>query len=92
MIGLERINEDLLSEIIRHNGEAIVFSLESKKESINRIINYLESIGIKNIDELLKYEIDIFFHDLSSVKKMIQPDNIDLINSINDDCACFEDI
>ena len=92
MIGLERINEDLLSEIIRHNGEAIVFSLESKKESINRIINYLESIGIKNIDELLKYEIDIFLRDLSSVKKMIQPDNIDLINSINDDCACFEDI
>ena len=92
MIGLERINEDLLSEIIRHNGEAIVFSLESKKESINRIINYLESIGIKNIDELLKYEIDIFLRDLSSVKKMIQPDDIDLINSINDDCACVEDI
>ena len=92
MIGLERINEDLLSEIIRHNGEAIVFSLESKKESINRIINYLESIGIKNIDELLKYEIDIFLRDLSSVKKMIQPDNIDLINSINDDCICVEDI
>lgn len=92
MIGLERINEDLLSEIIRHNGEAIVFSLESKKESINRIINYLESIGIKNIDELLKYEIDLFLRDLSSVKKMIQPDDIDLINSINDDCACVEDI
>ena len=92
MIGLERINEDLLSEIIRHNGEAIVFSLESKKENINRIINYLESIGIKNIDELLKYEIDLFLRDLSSVKKMIQPDNIDLINSINDDCICVEDI
>lgn len=38
------------------------------------------------------YNRGIFLRDLSSVKKMIQPDNIDLINSINDDCACVEDI
>ena len=92
MFGIEIIDENLLDEIIKYNDESIVFSLESNKDNIKKVIDYLESIGIKNIEELLKYEIDIFLHDLRFIKKKIHPDDIDLINNINDDCTFIEEI
>lgn len=86
------INKNSLEKIINHNGEAIYFSIESNVENITNIINYLKSINIKNIDELLIYEIDFFLNNYEDIKNKITKYDIDKINNINNDCTYIENI
>lgn len=81
------INKDVLNEVIRHNGEAISVSFECNKENVVNIINFFKQIGIKNIAELLIYEVDVFLEDFEFIRSKINNDAVDFIN---DDFTCIE--
>ncbi len=51
---------------------------------ITKILDYLNSIGIKNIKDILKYKSNIFYESIDNIKKNIPNDKI-IIELINED-------
>ena len=86
------INDKTINEIIEKNGEAIIPTFECNQEKITDIINYLKYVGIKNIDDLLIYEVDFFLKDLEEVKKKIRVENFETIYKINSDWMYIEEL
>lgn len=86
------ISEETLNKIIEVNGNAIILSIECNEESITNIINYLKYIGIKNIEDLLIYEIDFFLNDFEEIKKKLRRENVMDIYNINMDFTYIEKI
>ena len=83
------IDKNTLNRIIEQNSESIIYTLETNKESIKEIIDYLKKIGIKPINELLIYEFDFFLMDINEIKNKL---NNELIENINNDYICVEDL
>lgn len=86
------INEKTIKNIIDHYGEAISLSIECNEENITNIIKYFYQIGIKNIDQLLIYEMDIFLTDFEKIKNKFDKVDLETINNINDDFTYIEEI
>lgn len=55
------------------------------------ILDYLRSIGIKNIKDILKYKSNIFYESVNNIKKNIKKDPI-IISLINEDIQNFDRI
>ncbi len=55
------------------------------------ILDYLKSIGIKNIKDILKYKSNIFYESVNNIKKNIKKDPI-VISLINEDIQNFDRI
>ena len=68
------ISDSTLIEMMKNNNEAILFNLSCNEDDALKIINYMQSIGINDIDDLLIYRIDIF------TILFEQFTNIDIIN------------
>lgn len=86
------INQETINKIIETNSESISMSFECNQENITNIINYLRYIGIKNIDQLLIYEVDFFLKDFEEVKKIIRREDLETIYNINKDWTYIEEI
>ena len=84
------ISEETLNKIIEINDEAIILSIECNEENITNIINYLRYIGIKNIEDLLIYEIDFFLNDFEEIKKKLRRENAIDIYNINTNYTYIE--
>lgn len=84
------INQNIIDKIIEANGNAITLTLESNEENITNVINYLRYIGIKNIEQLLIYEIDFFLQDLEKVKEKLKKEDYEKIFYINSDWSYIE--
>ncbi len=48
------------------------------------ILNYLKSIGINNIKDILKYKSNMFYESVETIKKNIPNDSI-IVSLINED-------
>jgi hypothetical protein len=83
------INENTLNRIIEQNSESIIYTLETNKESIKEIIDYLKKSGIKPINELLIYEFDFFLMDINTIKNKL---NKEVIENINNDYISVEEL
>lgn len=55
------------------------------------ILDYLKSIGIKNIKDILKYKSNIFYESVNNIKKNIKKDPM-IISLINEDIQNFDRI
>lgn len=86
---MEFIDENTLKRITEINGESIIYTIETNKENISEIIDYLKKIGVKPINELLIYEFDFFLMDIDSIKNKL---NNELIENINNDYICVEEL
>lgn len=86
------ISEETIKKILEINSEAISISFECNEENITNIINYLKYVGIKNIEDLLIYEVDFFLKDFEEVKKLIRMEDRETIYNINQDWINIEDI
>lgn len=86
------ISENTINEIIEKNDEAIIPTFEYNQEKITDIINYLRYVGIKNIDQLLIYEVDLFLKDYEEIKKLIRVEDFETIYNINNDWMYIEEL
>lgn len=86
------IDKETIDEIIEKNGNAIIPSFEYNEEKITNIINYLKYVGIKNIRELLIYEVDLFLRDFDKIKRKIRVEDFETIYNINGDYTYIEEI
>ena len=80
------INDNIINNIKNNNSESTLFDLSCNKDNCIKLINYMKNIGIMNIDELLIYEIDIFFIDYDKLLNKITNYNInEIVRLINTD-------
>lgn len=85
------ISNETIKNIIKYNDESIKLTIECNEKNITKIINFFKEIGIKNIDELLTYEIDIFLKDYDLLKYQIIKSDIEkIVENINQDYTAIE--
>ena len=87
------INEEIIDEIRRHNSDAVFSDLCLREEETKEVIDYLMSLNIEPIEELLIYKIDLFFMDINKLKNIFEkPNKEEIINRINDDFFTIDEI
>ena len=68
-----------------------LFDLNCNKKEITKIIEYLRSIGINEIDKLLLDETPLFFKSMDYIEKKFCMYNIPMLfQRINDNCEEIE--
>lgn len=83
-------NEDI-ENIISNIDEQDILEIEYNQKRVEEIIEYLLSIGIKDIKTILMYKTNIFYDDIDSIKRRVEEYNgIDLIELINEDIINFD--
>ena len=77
-------SKDTIKKLENYDG--ILFSLESNKDEVIGICNYLRRIGIKDIDSIILYRPYMFLETESSINYFFNKFNLeDIVNKINDD-------
>ncbi|MBQ4263160.1 MAG: hypothetical protein IJB83_02810 [Bacilli bacterium] len=67
-------------------GDGFLSDLYLNKSNIKSVISYLKSLGIKCINELLIYKIDVFFKDVDFLECEIKKFDVsEFVNLVNDD-------
>ena len=85
------ISDEVITEIIKNNSNSTVDNLVINSDNCLKVITYLREIGIRNIEELLIYRIDLFIQRFSRVKERIEKVNIsELVKLVNDDCFSID--
>lgn len=69
------IENSIIEEIIKYNGEAILLDLDSYYENVRSNYLILKEMGITCINELLIYKLDIFFVDTETLKNSLRKIN-----------------
>ena len=63
-----------------------LFNLNCNKRDCIKIIEYLRSIGINNIEDLLVNKIELFYETKEDVERMFLKHNVsELVDKINND-------
>ena len=87
------IKKETIEKLNNKYNKSDLFDLSCNKDNCLKIINYFKEINIKNIDELLIYELDIFTLTFNEIIKKLSHFNIPLlVSSINDDPFVIEEI
>ena len=82
----EGFSESLINRLIKQYDETIIQEFILEEENVKDIIHYFNTIGIKNIDELLLTRITIFTKDINEVKDAFLKHNIKkAVDEINED-------
>ena len=80
------ISEITIEKLKKTQSPSLLFDLICNDEECVKIINYLKEIGIKNIDELLIYETELFFKNKNKIELAFSKHNInELVELINQD-------
>ena len=87
------VKEETINELIKSQDSSFLFDLNSNEEECINIINYFKEIGIKDIDELLLYESELFFKTIKKIKYAFSKFDIDeFVELINQDYNNISDI
>lgn len=88
------IEEDIISEIINHNGEAVLLDIDSYCDNFKLNYEILKEIGITCINELLIYKLDVFFLDSEVLKQSLKDvSNLEnFVHNVNTDFFSIDEI
>lgn len=83
--------EEDIKDIIDNIENQDIMELEFNEDRIISIIEYLISLGIKDIKSILIYKNNIFYDDLDSIKRRFEDYNgIDIVELINENLVNFD--
>lgn len=78
------ISNDTIKKLKEISG--LMFSLESNKDEVIGICNYLRRIGIKDIDSIILYRPYMFLETVSSINYFFNKFNLEeMVSKINED-------
>lgn len=79
-------SSESISQIEKEVNVDSLYDLENNEYSVLDNINYLESLGLKNIDKLIIHRPDIFINNKEKLEKFFLEHNIhELVEKINED-------
>ncbi len=80
------ITDEVIEEIRKNNDSSIIQSLIYNEKNVGKTIEYLKSINIEVIEELLISRPELFTIETSKIKSEINKYNVEvLVNLINED-------
>ena len=89
----ENISDETISLLEKNKTSNELFDLSLNKVQILKIIKYLKSINIKNIEELLINETYIFYKVASDIKiELSKYEEVPLAEAINNNYEIIEQI
>ena len=89
----ENILEETISYLNKYYDNTSLMNLYYNKSDCIKIIKYMKSIGINNIDQLLMYKLDLFVKSFEYFHELISKFNIsDIVELINNDCTVIDEI
>lgn len=87
------ISDEKFEEIKKINGEGALSDLYFRRNEAFKIIQYLREIHINNVEDILKYVIDVFFKDYEEIKSKFEKYGIDdAVKNINIDVYFIEKV
>jgi len=88
------IDNDVIEEIISHNGESILTDIDGFNNNIRNNLMLLKELGINCINELLIYKMDIFFINYPGLKQKIinLKDVGKFVDKVNEDFFNIDEI
>ena len=69
----------VINEIKSNNSDANVYNLSCNQYEVLRIVEFLKSLGVKNIGVLLSYKINLFFMTLEEVMRLFDREDVNLV-------------
>lgn len=82
------VSDDVIEDIISNNKDIVINDLVYNQDNVIKILNYLQELGIKNINDILVEKIDFFFRDIDEVKEHFNRYDKDVIvKLINEDIS-----
>ena len=76
------LTDNEIKEIEEVNSDANLYNLNSNEFDVIKMIDYLRKIGIKNIKEILMYNIDVFFNSFDEFKDRFNKKDKKIMNMI----------
>ena len=84
------LSETTIKYIINSYNEDVIDNIDIYIDDIKQNIIFLRSIGINNIEELLKTDITIFFQPVSDTKEVVNEIGLEkTINMLLEDSECI---
>lgn len=85
------ISDETIKKMIENNSQQCLFNLECNQEECLKIIQFMNNIGIKTVDELLIQVPEIFIQSLSLfMKKLARYNILEVIKTVNDEPLLIE--
>ena len=82
------VSDDVIEDIISNNKDIVINDLVYNQDNVVMILNYLQELGIKNINDILVEKIDFFFRDIDEVNEHFNRYDKDVIvKLINEDIS-----
>ena len=77
------LNENEIKEIEEVNTSFNLYNLNSNEYEIVKMIEYLNKNGVKNIKQILMYNVDLFFNNFEVFKDIFDKKDKRIIDIIN---------
>ena len=85
------ISDETIKKMIENNSQQCLFNLECNQDECLKIIQFMNNIGIKTVDELLIQVPEIFIQSLSLfMKKLARYNILEVIKTVNDEPLLIE--
>lgn len=85
------ISAEVVGEISKINSSANIYNFVCNQDEVIKIIDFLKSIGVTCIDELLIYRMDLFFSSLEEFKNLFSEHDLGtFVNEINNDYTVID--
>ena len=80
------IKDEVINQMLKSYDQVLIDVFLFDEANVRKVIEYFQVLGIKVIDDLLLYRIEIFSIDVEKLKKSISRfDQQELIRRINED-------
>lgn len=87
------IKKETIEKIKEIKDDSEVFYCLTQKDNVTKVINYLQSINVKNIDDILLNRIELFYVPVNKIKESFEKYNINvLVQLLNEDINILNNV
>lgn len=87
------IKKETIEKIKEIKDDSEVFYCLTQKDNVTKVINYLRSINVKNIDDILLNRLELFYVPVNKIKESFEKYNINvLVQLLNEDINILNNV
>ncbi len=87
------IKKETIEKIKEIKDDSEVFYCLTQKDNVTKVINYLQSINVKNIDDILLNRLELFYVPVNKIKESFEKYNINvLVQLLNEDINILNNV
>lgn len=87
------IKKETIEKLKEIKDDSEVFYCLTQKDNVTKVINYLQSINVKNIDDILLNRLELFYVPVNKIKESFEKYNINvLVQLLNEDINILNNV